>query len=162
MYGHRALGVTPHTEGVVLSGVYYNRATSVVAGGNGTVAGPGGASIGRFGWVGADGRVFNARQSAADVLGVVAVQYGDWRRIFYDEPSNTWKIREGVNLTLIAGALGMWVRFPAGAVWNARVYANPVDGTPFSGQTPGYEVTPWAVGRSFGPGGLSLITTWNN
>lgn len=163
MYDRDALGVPPRTEGVVISGVYYNRAASVVSGGlAGTIAGPGGVSIGRFAWVGADGVVRNARQGPADILGLVAIQHGDWRRIFYDDASKTWKIRQGMNLTLMAGAPGVWVQFPAGAVWNARVYANPIDGTPVSGQTDGLEITPWAVGRAFGPGGLSLITTWNN
>lgn len=162
MYGQGALGVVTPAEGAVISGVYYARAASLICGGEaGPRAGPGAVSIGRFAWCDANGIVLNSRTAASDLLGLVAVQGGDWRRIYWDSVTQTWKIREGFNLTMMTAAPGMWVRFPGGASWNARVYTSPLDGVPVAGQADGLEVTPWAVAKPAGPGGLSLITTWN-
>lgn len=152
----------PRTEGVSVSGFYYNRASSLVVGGDaGTVAGAGGVSIGRFGWAEPDGRVLNQRVSAQGRIGLVLAQMGDWRRIFWDEVTRSWKIREGLNLTMLSAAPGVWVRMPGGAPWGVRVYTSPLDGIPVAGDTGGLEITSWTVGRPCGPGGLSLITTWN-
>ncbi len=148
--------------GVPVSGVYYNRASSLVSGGDaGQRAGAGGVSIGRCGWVEPDGLVLNERVSAQGLLGLVAIQYGDWRRVFWDDDSLAWKIREGSNITLISRAPGVWVQFASGASYNARVYTDPLDGSLIAGYAVGLELTPWAVGVPCGPGGLSLITTWN-
>jgi hypothetical protein len=157
-----ALGAYPTPEGVPLEGYYYFRATSLVppvAGG--FAAGVGGAGIARFGWSDTDGRVTNARASGADTLGLVAYQSGDWRRIYWDDATRSWRIREGMNLTLLAAAPGVWVRIPGGAFPQARVYTSPLDGVPVAGYADGLEITPWVVARPIGPGGLSLITTWN-
>jgi hypothetical protein len=160
--GCNAFGAYPRIEGVPVSGVYYYRASSLVAGGEaGTVAGVGGVSIGRFAWVEPDGRVLNSRVSAAGRFGLVVMQDGDWRRVFWDETTQTWKVRQGFNLTLLSAAPGMWVRLPGGGQWGARVYANPVDGTPVAAYAVGLEATAWSVVRPTAPGGLSLITTWN-
>lgn len=157
-----ALGGSPPAEGVVYSGVYYNRATSLVCGGDaGTVAGEGGVSIGRFGWAAPDGRVKNARSSDADLLGFVATQNGDWRRIFWDNVTQSWKIREGFNITLIAAAPGVWAILPGGGSWCAPIYVNPLDGLPVAGYAEGLEPTPWRLARPANPGSLALLTTWN-
>jgi hypothetical protein len=159
---NNALGVRPYTEGVPLEGVYYKRASNVCAGPAGALmAGPGGAAIARFGWADLDGRVTNARAAATDVLGLVAFQSGDWRRVYWDEVKRAWIIREGMDLTMLDAAPGVWVRFPGGAAYGLRVYTSPLDGIPVAGQADGLEVTPWVVAQAIGPGGLSLITTWN-
>jgi len=135
---------------------------SVISGSEvGLRAGAGGVSIGRFGWASPDGSVLNARTRADDVLGMVVIQTGDWRRVFWDDVSHTWKIREGLNLTMLSGAPGMWIKLPGGGAWGQRVYADPVDGTPVAGYAVGLEPSRWCVGHPIGPGGLSLITTWN-
>jgi hypothetical protein len=162
MYGISALGLYSRPEGVPIEGIYYFRATSLVSPvAGGLAAGVGGASIARFGWADADGRVTNARASSGDLLGLVVSQGGDWRRIYWDMPTRSWKIREGMNLTMLVGAPGVWVWFPGGARAGLRVYTSPLDGVPVAGDTGGLEPTPWVVGRPYGPGGLSLITTWN-
>lgn len=162
MYGQGALGVVTPAEGVPVSWVHFYRSASVVSPAPaGMRAGAGGVSIGRFGWCDENGNVLNSRTAETDVLGLVVIQQGDWRRIFWDEVTLSWKIREGLNLTMMSGAPGFWVKFPGGSSWNARVYTSPLDGVPVAGQADGLEVTPWAVARPVGPGGLSLITTWN-
>lgn len=162
MYEQNALGVPVHAGGVPVSGVYYNRVASIVpAVESGLRAGAGGVSIGRFGWATPDGRVFNSRTSAQDVLGLVAIQNGDWRRVFWDEVSRTWKIREGLNLTMLSGGPGVWVKLDNGGGWQDRIYADPVDGRLVAGYSAGLETSRWSVAAPVGPGGLSLITTWN-
>lgn len=162
MYGNSALGMYPHAEGVVISGVYYNRASSLVPGVEaGFRAGAGGVAIGRFGWAEPDGTVYNARMSAEGLLGLVVIQSGDWRRVFWDEATLTWRIRQGLNLTMMSAAPGMYVRIPGGAQWNQRIYTSPLDGIPVAGYAVDLEPTPWAVGQPHTAGGLSLITTWN-
>jgi len=163
MLGPNALGVLPRAEGVVLSGVYYNRASSLIAGGEASlIAGAGGVSIGRFGWADAGGSVLNARSSSSDRIGLVLNQGGDWRRVFWDETTRTWKIREGMNLTLMTGAMGAYVRLDGGGDYNAQIYADPVDGRVVAAYADGLEPTRWRLVRPRGPNGLSLITTWNN
>lgn len=162
MQGNIAPGVFPRAGGVPVSGVYYYRAGSVIAGGEaGLRAGPGGVAIGRFGWVSPAGVVLNARTSAQDIVGLVVIETGDWRKVFWDELTQTWRIRAGLGLTMLSHAPGMWVVLPGGGSWRERVYANPVDGTPVAGYADGLESTRWSVGKPNGPGGLSLLTTWN-
>lgn len=162
MYGLNALGVHQHAEGVPIEGRFYFRATTLVGPAATLVAGVGGAGIARFGWADADGRVTNARALPTDLLGLVVAQSGDWRRIYWDNATRSWRIRQGMNLTMLTAAPGVWVRFPGGVgAPNVRVYTSPLDGIPVAGDTGGLEVTPWVVARPIGPGGLSLITTWN-
>lgn len=162
MYGQNAYGWNAPAVGVPVSGVYYYRASNVIAGGEaGLRAGAGGVSIGRFGWAEPDGTVLNSRVSAQGLRGVIAIHYADWRGVFWDEVTHTWKIREGLPATMIAKAPGVWVDFPNGAVGGAQVYTDPLDGLPVAGYAVGLEATLWTVGRACGPGGLSLITTWN-
>lgn len=162
MYGINALGALLAPEGVPFEGRYYFRATTVVPNiAAGFAAGVGGASIARFGWADADGRVTNARAFETDPLGLVVFQTGDWRRIYWDSDTRSWRIREGMNLTMLARAPGVWVRIPGGAVRGATVYTSPLDGVPVSGYADGLVETPWVVARPIGPGGLSFITTWN-
>jgi hypothetical protein len=162
MYDNNALGVYPHAEGVPISGVYYNRASSVVSGSEvGLRAGAGGVAIGRFGWAEPDGTVSNARVSDAGVIGLVVIQSGDWRRVYWDGTTHTWRIREGLNLTMLSAAPGILVHIPNGAQWNQRVYTSPLDGIPVAGYAVDLEPTRWAVGKPHTPGGLSLLTTWN-
>lgn len=161
MSGPYAPGAPFAAGGVPISGVYYDRASSVVSGGEmGLRAGAGGVSIGRFGWARPDGTVFNARESAQDRLGLVVIQSGDWRRIFWDDASKTWKIREGMNLTMLSAAPGMLVRLAADGVWGQAVYTDPLDGSVIPGYADGLELTPWTLVRPASYG-LSLISTWN-
>ncbi len=156
-FGHNAFA-----EGVPISGVYYNRATSVVSGSEvGLRAGAGGVAIGRFGWAEPDGTVSNARLSAAGVIGLVVIQQGDWRRVYWDTATRSWRIRQGLNLTMLSAAPGILVHIPNGAQWNQRVYTSPLDGIPVAGYAVGLEPTRWAVGKPCTAGGLSLLTTWN-
>lgn len=158
-----APGVNLSAGGVPVSGVHYFRAASLVpAVEAGFQAGAGGVAIGRFGWAGADGVVLNARLSAAQAQGVVATQGGDWRAVFWDEATSAWRIRQGMGLTMLAGAFGVWVHIPGGAVYGARIYANPVDGAMVAAYSVGLETTRWSVARVGGPYGLYFITTWNS
>lgn len=163
MYGSNALGMPRCAEGVPVSGVYYDRASSVIAGGEaGLRAGDGGVGIGRFGWASPAGLVLNSRTSTEDIQGVVVIQQGDWRWVFWDDTSQTWRIRQGYPVTLLSASPGMWVKIEGGGcAWNVRVYADPVDGRPIAGYAAGLEPSPWAVGMPYGPGSLTLITTWN-
>jgi hypothetical protein len=162
MYGSNAFGVPLHAEGVPVSGVHYYRSSSVVSGSElGLRAGPGGVAIGRFGWAEPDGTVLNQRVSDQGVQGLVVIQVGDWRRVFWDDTTHTWRIREGLNLTMLSGAPGMWLSIPNGAQWNQRVYTNPLDGIPVAGYAVNLEPSNWVVGKPCGPRGLSLVTTWN-
>lgn len=162
MNGQNALGVPSRAGGVPLSGVYYNRASSLVpASETGLRAGVGGVSIGRFGWSAPDGSVLNARSSAQDARGIVVIQDGDWRRVFWDSVTRTWKIREGMNLTMLSASPGLLIRLDGGGSWGQRVYADPVDGRALAAYALGLESTPWSVVNANGPNGLSLITTWN-
>lgn len=157
-----ALGAPHRAEGVPISGVYYDRAVSVIPGGPmGMRAGAGGVAIGRGGFASADGTVLNSRTAASDAFGIVVSQGGDWRRVFWDTVSRSWRIREGLNLTMLEGAPGMWVKLYSLASWGQQVYVSPIDGRLFAGYADGLEVTRWSVVTPTGPGGLALITTWN-
>lgn len=163
MSGSNAFGAPPRAEGVPVSGVYYNRASSLIVGGEaGTVAGVGGLSIGRFAWAAPDGRCLNQRTSDQDLLGLVVWQGGDWRRVFWDEVTFSWKIREGMNVTLLTRAPGEWVRIPSGGQWGEAIYTSPLDGVPVAGYADGLEATPWSLARPARGDSLSLITTWNS
>ena len=162
MFAPNAYGWNPPAVGVPVSGVYYNRASSVIAGGEvGLRAGVGGVAIGRFGWAEPDGLVLNSRSSAQGLIGMVAIQYADWLRVFWDEATSTWRIREGFPVTMLRAAPGVWTQFPSGAPYNQPVYTDPLDGVPVAGYALGLENTGWRVGQPHGPSGLSLITTWN-
>lgn len=163
MHDPRALAAVPAVEGAFVFG-QYNIVATVNAGPAGSLrAGAGGASVGRFGWANELGIVLNARTTAADLLGVVLPQYGpgvDWRRVFYDEVTQTYRIREGMNMAMLSRG-NVWVRFPAGAVPAQPVYANPLDGTAISGYSLVGELTPWSVVSAAGPGELAIISTWS-
>lgn len=162
MQGSSAL-TAPAVEGAFVFGAY-NVAGTVNAGPAGSLrAGAHGASVGRFGWANEAGIVVNARASAADLIGIVIPQFGpgvDWRRVFYDEDSQSYKIREGMDMAMLARG-NVWVRFPAGATPAQSVYANPLDGTAISGYSPDGELTRWSVVTPARPGGLAIISTWS-
>lgn len=159
-----ALGAYPCAEGVVISGFYENRATSLVAGGEAPVrAGAGGVLIGRAAWAEPDGRVLNERVSAQGMLGLVGTRSPGlpfFTDIYWDYTVLAWRIREGQPVPLFERAPGMWVRLPGGGNWRDRIYANPVDGSLSAGYADGFEPMPWVVGKPTGPGGLTLLTTW--
>lgn len=161
MLGPSALAACPAVEGAFVFG-QYNVMATVNAGPAGSLrAGIGGTSIGRFGWAGVDGVVMNVRLAAADLIGVVLPQFGpgvDWRRVFYDDASFTYKIREGMNMAMLARG-NVWVRFPGGATPSQPVYANPLDGTAISGYSLAGELTPWSVASPAAPGELAIIST---
>lgn len=163
MLGPSALDGSRAVEGAFVLGAY-NVASSVVAGGVGGLrAGPNGVSMGRFGWADAAGIVHSMRTNASDVLGIVIPQLGpwvDWRRAYFDEVTESWKLREGMPLTMAANGT-VWARFPFGARIGERVYANPLDGSAISGDTPGGELTPWSVNSNTPAGGLAIISTWS-
>lgn len=163
MFGQGAPGVCSRAGGVVFSGVYYNRASTMVpASEEGLRAGAGGVSLGRFGWADASGNVLNSRTNASDQQGVIVTQGGDWRRVFWDDTTRTWKLREGMNLTMIISAMGMLVELDGGGSWGDPIFTDPVDGRVVAGNPGGLEATPWRLVTPQGPGGLSLITTWND
>jgi hypothetical protein len=92
---------------------------------------------------------------------VVLPQFGpgvDWRQVFYDDVTLTFRIRYGLGLTMLARG-NVWVRFPTGAVPGQQVYANPLDGTAISGYSVAGELTPWSVVTPAGPGDLAIIST---
>lgn len=157
-----AFGAYRRAEGVPVFGVYYNRASSQVPGGElGLRAGAGGAAIGRFGWAAPDGTVLNARTSDQDQLGLIVTRYGDWRSVYWDDLTHTWRIRQGLNLTMLAASPGFWMRIPGGGSWGAAIYADPTDGTPVAEAADGLELSRWVVGSRCGADGLFFVTTWN-
>lgn len=163
MYGSNALAVSPRGEGVPISGVYYDRASSLIAGGEASMrAGVGGVAIGRAGWCAPNGVVLNARTTSEDLIGMVVIEMGDWRRVFWDSAARAWRIREGLNMTMLTGAQGLWVKLDSGGTYRARIYADPIDGRLVASYAVGLEATRWSVARPVGPGGLTLITTWND
>lgn len=158
-----ALAASPAVEGAFYFGAY-NVASTVVGGRAGSfVAGAGGVGVGRFAWGRADGRVFNARNSPEDLLGLVVPRIGpgvDWRVVYYDDATRTWRIREGLVLSMLASG-NVWVRFPLGAIPGQPVYANVLDGSALSGYSDDGELTPWSVISPAAAGGLAIITTWS-
>jgi hypothetical protein len=84
----------------------------------------------------------------------------DWRRVFFDDLSKTWRIREGMNISLLAAGT-VWARFKYGARPGQPVYANLLDGSLISGYSDAGELTRWVVSSAAGAGGLAIITTWS-
>lgn len=161
MYGPSALAAYPAVEGAFVLGAYNDFAT--VNGGPAASprAGAHGVGIGRFAWMGVDGVVLNARSSSQDLQGIVIAPMSpqvDWRWVFYDDVSQTFRIREGLPCPLLAAG-NMWVRFPNGARYGESVYANVLDGTPISGYSADGELTPWSVSRPCAANELAIIST---
>ena len=126
-------------------------------------AAAGGVGVWRFAWLDSQGIVSNVRGTAGDPVGVVLPPFSlltDWRRMFFDPVTSTWRIREGLNVSLIAGG-NMRLRFANGAYRGQPVYANVLDGSPISGNSLAGELTPWSVQQDAPPGGLALISTWS-
>ena len=124
------------------------------------VAGPGpGVAFGRFGF--ADlvaGTVSSARTDPAQSQCVPLFEHGSWQKVYYDDATNAWWLRPGLAVTcLIRG--DVWMAFAGGAVVGQPVYASPVDGQAYSGNTLGCERTRFTVGSNTGPGGVALITS---
>lgn len=156
-----ALAASPAVEGAIVCGAY-NIVRTLAGGPPGSPrAGSGGAAIARFGWMNTEGVVTNERTSPFDMQGLVlpfSVPCADWRAVFYDEATKTWRIREGLQLSMLLQG-NVWVRFPFGAYVGQPVYANPLDGAPLSGDTPGAELTPWSVVTNARAGELAIIAT---
>lgn len=153
----------PAVEGAFASTAYTSFST-LPAGPAGAIrAGVGGVAIGRFAWAQPDGIARNARTTPDDLLGLVLPEYGpgvDWRRVFFDDASQTWRIREGINISMLKQGT-VWGRFRYGARPRAAVYANLLDGSLISGYSDAGELTPWVVSSAAGAGGLAIITTWS-
>jgi len=161
MNGPSALAAYPAAEGAFVLGAYNSFATVIGGPQASPRAGEGGVALGRFGWMGEDGVVLNARMSEADLQGVVIIQAGpgvDWRRVFYDEVTATFRVREGLPCPMLSRG-NVWARFPYGARPGEQVYANVLDGAPLSGYSPAGELTPWTVSTFCGAGGLAIIST---
>lgn len=137
--------------------------TTFPAGEGGLVAATGGAAIGRFGWV--NGRqVANIRLSDTDPLGVVILPFvspyiNTWQRNYWDEVSQTYRIRQGTEVQLLTRG-AVWVRFAGGAWPGQKVYASIVDGQAYSGYADDAQLTSWTVVEQAAPGGLALISTF--
>lgn len=134
---------------------------SVLCGQGGFVSSTPGTIQGRFGWGNVDTReVANTRLDATDTLGVVIPleRYGaSWQ--FYDRLVRGYRIRPGLNMTLMAQG-NFWLRFAGGASAGNPVYASLVDGTAISGETDGAELTPWFVCSNANPGALAMVSTY--
>lgn len=160
---YSALAASPAVEGAVVCGTY-NIMRTVAGGPPGSPrAGVGGAAIGRFGWMSTEGSVRSERTSPFDTQGLVLpfeIPFADWRAVYFDTVSNTWRIREGLALSMLLQG-NVWVRFPYGAYVGQRVYANVLDGAPISGDTPDGELTPWSVVTNARAGELAIISTWS-
>jgi hypothetical protein len=150
--------------GVFYLSDYYNPACSMVSPvAAGIRAGAGGAGIGRFGWVDANGIVLNTRTNDSDMLGIVLPDIplnSDWRNVFYDDVSCSWRIREGLPVTVLSvGKIGL--RFRYGAQPSAPVYASLLDGRAISGYSADSELTPWLVATPAAADAIATITTWS-
>lgn len=160
---YSALAASPAVEGAVVCGTY-NLMRTVAGGPPGSPrAAVGGVAIGRFGWMNTAGNVSNARTSAQDIRGLVlpfTIPFCDWRAVYFDTVSNTWRIREGLQLSMLLQG-NVWARFPDGAYVGQPVYARILDGAPVSGNTPGCELTPWSVVTNARAGELAVISTWS-
>lgn len=158
-----ALAASPAVEGAVVWSPY--NVMKTVAGGplGSPRAGVGGAAVGRFAWMNPAGVAVNARNSVQDTQGLVlpfTIPFADWRAVYYDDVSKTWRIREGLNMSMLVQGT-VWVRFPYGAYAGQRVYANTLDGAPQSGDTLGGELTPWSATCDAAAGELAIISTWS-
>lgn len=164
MHGNSALAPLQGVEGAFFWGMYFNPACSLVSPvPAGLRAGPGGVGIGRFGWADANGTVRNARLSATDMLGLVIPDVpvnSDWRNVFFDIVTCTWRIREGLPVTLLRNGQ-VWVKFVGGAQLSQPVYANLIDGRAISGYSVAGELTPWSVGSTVSAESMAIITTWS-
>lgn len=156
-----ALAAQPAVEGAFVFGEY-NVAATVCGGPAGSPrAGEHGVAVGRFAWMDAAGITLNVRGSAQDLRGIALPQVGpgvDWRVMFYDDVTNTFRIRQGLPLSLLSKG-NVWVRFPGGAVVGSPVYANVLDGSAISGYSVAGELTPWSVITPASPGQLAIIST---
>lgn len=121
-------------------------------------ADPDGLAVGVFAWADpATGYAANERTSAEQLLGFVLPVYGG-----HTPMRRTWArsyIRPGYQITMCARG-DFWARFPGGAEEGQPVYASIVDGDAISGYADAAELTPWRVVTSCGPGGLSIISTY--
>lgn len=163
MYATSALTASPAVEGAIVLGAYNIMATVTNGRPGGLVGGLNGTALGRFGWADANGVVLNQRTSPQDVLGFTLLQTGpqvDWRRVFYDDASQTWRVRRGLPVTMISRG-NVWARFPNGAYAGQPVFANVLDGSALSGYSPDGELTPWSVLTDCPPGHIAVITTWS-
>lgn len=155
-----ALAASPAVEGAFFVGLNIITATVVpqIAGGN--RAASGGTAIGRFAWLGGDGIARNTRVSVGDVRGLVVSDFpplSDGRRVYYDDATATWRVREGLPVTVLScGAV--WVRFATRPVFGQIVYANTLDGSAQASYAVGTEATPWRVDVPGAAGDLSLIS----
>jgi hypothetical protein len=150
-------------EGAFASAAYTSFSTLTAGPAGAIVAGLHGVAIGRFAWAQPDGIALNTRTTAEDLLGFVLPELGpgvDWRRVFFDDASKTWRIRQGMNISLLKNGT-VWGRFRYGARPGSPVYANLLDGSLISGYSDAGELTPWVVSSAAGPGGLAIITTWS-
>lgn len=146
-----------------------NRFPSAPAGAGAFVAQPGGTIQGRFGWGDpATGLVANTRVTSADQIGIVLplqisngslVQGYGWSWQFWDPLVCAWRIRQGINLTLMAEG-EFWLRFAGGAYTGESVYASLVDGSAISGQTDDAELTRFKVCSNAGPGCLAMVSPY--
>ena len=150
-------------EGAFASTIYSSFATLTAGPQGAIVAGEHGVAIGRFAWVRPDGVALNERTSPEDLLGFVLPELGpgvDWRRVFFDDVSCTWRIRQGMNVSLLTAG-SVWGRFKYGALPGRSVYANLLDGSLISGYSDAGELTRWVVSSAAPAGGLAIITTWS-
>lgn len=125
-------------------------------------AGPGGVAIGRFGWTDANGTVRNTRLNAGDALGFIIPDIpinSDWRNVFFDEVTRTFRIREGLPVTMLRTGK-VWAKFVNGAQVLQPVYANILDGSAISGYSLAGELTRWSVSTPTDAQALAIITTW--
>jgi hypothetical protein len=163
MQGPSALAASQAVEGAFVFGAYNIAATLNTGPAAAARAGLHGVAMGRFAWVEVDGVALNARLSPEGMQGLVMFEFGpgvDWRRVFFDDVSQTWRIREGLSVSLLARG-SVWARFPFGAIPAQPVYANILDGSAISGYSASGELTPWSVVTEAAAGELAIITTWN-
>ena len=136
-----------------------NPRSTLVAGGGFFVAGPDGLYMARFGWAHPSSGLAHSHRVADSLLGLVQ-PIGGFRRQLTAPRGDGIVIRPGYQVTLF-GAGDFFMRFDAGALFGAPVYASEVDGKAISGEAVGAELTPWRVAQGCGPGGLAIISTWS-
>lgn len=161
MNGPSALAAHTAVEGAFVLGAFNHFATVVGGPQASPRAGEHGVAIGRFAWMGVDGLTLNMRSSDADLQGVVITVANpgvDWRWVFYDDATRTYRIRQGLPCPMLSRG-NVWVRFQYGARPGEQVYANILDGSAISGYSAGGELTPWVVVTHAAAGGLSIIST---
>lgn len=173
MFGRSsALNVQAYEGAFASEPLYMNgqrRMPSAPAGSGAYRAALGGTIQGRFGWGNVPaGTVNNTRLSASDQIGVVlplraqsgamVIGWG-WTWQFYDPTVRAFRIRQGLNVTLMAEG-NFWLRFAGGAYAGEPVYASLVDGSAISGETSDAELTPWIVCSNANPGQLATVSTY--